>query len=277
MRFFRIIRDSVSAFRRADGFNRAAAISFYAFFSLIPVMLLLTAVLGFLLGSSAGLLDKVVALTKENFPYVSDRVVSDLRGLSRSWKTFGWLSLIMLIWSAEMVFNSVSEALIVIFDVKKSYGFFRKKIFNVLVLCVAAITSLVSIASTAAAKLALKYSVKPLKATGLWAVYSSAVGFVVNDMLPFVLMVASVFVVYRVFSAKNLNMRYALYGSVFFTAMWEAAKQIFAWYVSNYPNYNKFYGSLGTIMMLLAWFFFSAIIFLFSASVATAAYKSRNG
>ncbi|MBI5468270.1 MAG: YihY/virulence factor BrkB family protein, partial [Deltaproteobacteria bacterium] len=61
-----------------------------------------------------------------------------------------------------------------------------------------------------------------------------------------------------------------------FTALWELAKQLFAWYVSNFGAYNKFYGSLETLMLLLLWIFYSSNIFLFSACVAKSAYDNKD-
>lgn len=273
MNLFQILGDTIANFRKNDGFNRAAAISFYAFFSLIPVMILLTSVLGLVFGSRAGLLDKVIAMTKENFPYMGDRVISDLRGLSRSWMAFEWLSIVMLVWSAEMVFNSVAKALTSIFDVSDSYGFFKRKLYNILVLIVGVAAAIVSIGATAGAKLAMKANLNATGVPELTGVFHRIIVFAIKNVMPFGLMVVAVLFVYRVFAGGKLNLRYALYGSLLFTSLWEGAKQIFAWYVYNFPNYNRFYGSLGTIMMLLAWFFFSAVIFLMSASFAAEAYK----
>ncbi len=274
MKFFKILSVGISIFRKNDCFNRAAAISFYAFFSLIPVMLFVVAVLGFVLGSRAGLLEKVVAMTRENLPYLSAHIINDLTGLSKSWKTFGWISVVLLLASAETVFNSVAMGLIAVFDMKENYGFFRRKVVNVLVLFSVALASLVSIAATAWVKLALKSN------TGIPGVdraYRFVVFIALESALPFALMVLSVTLVYRVFSGARLNLKYALYGALGFTALWETGKQIFAWYVSNFPTYNKFYGSLGTVMMLLLWFFLSANMFLLCASFAAAAYGKRNG
>lgn len=272
MRLFKILFDGISIFRKNACFNLAAAISFYAFFSLIPVLILIVAALGFVMGSGAGLLDKVISLARENLPYFSAYIVNDLTGISKSWKTFGWISIVLLLVSAETVFNAAAGGLLAIFDMKGDYGFFRRKVVNVLVLLSFALSAFVSIAVTAGAKLALKADTGY---AGVNAVYHFIVLLLLKSLLPFVLMTLSVTLVYRMFSGAKLNLRYAFYGALCFTALWEAGKQLFAWYVLNFPSYNKIYGSLGAIMMLLFWFFYSANIFLLSASFTVAAYRSR--
>lgn len=274
MKLLRIFGSGIGIFRKNRCFERSAAISFYAFFSLIPLMLLITAILGFILGSHAGLTESVIAMARENLPYLTDRITRDIKGVSRSWQTFGWLSIVMLAISAEMVFNVLADALASIFSDGKTYGFFRKKVVNILVVSVAVSASLVSIVATAAAKIFL--SVRG-------DVYGLAIArYFVNSVflkyaLPFILMVVVVTFVYRIFAGGALNLRYAFYGSLFFTTAFEIAKQLFAVYIYNFPTYNQFYGSLAAIMILLMWIFFSSSIFLFSAAIAKSAYSGKGG
>lgn len=267
--------ESISVFRKHNCLDKAAAISFYAFFSLLPVMLLITSILGLVLGTHTGLLEKVIAMTRESLPYLGERIINDLKGLSQSWKTFGWLSLIILLWTAEMVFSAMADALLSIFEMEKSYGFFKRKLINFIVLLFGSVAALISVSITVAANVLLKSDAFFLRLFGISVLYHLLVGFLLRFAVPFVLMIVTVTFVYRIFSGPNLNITYSFYGSLLFVSLWEVAKQVFAIYIVNFPNYNKFYGSLGTVMMLLAWFYFSANIFLLSASFAAAAYKNR--
>lgn len=273
-KIYSIIRDSVSLFNRNACFTRAAAISFYAFFSLIPIMLLVTAALGFFLGTHEGLIDDVVAMVRQSLPYISERMVNDLKGLSIQWRKFGWISIIVLIFSAELVLEATASELSSVFDTGRRFGFVRRKIINLGVLLLGIIAALVSILMTAASVLLSNFH---LRVFGIDIVYYLVQSLTFKILLPFLLVTAVVAVVFRLFSGPNLNVRYALYGSVIFTTMWEVTKQVFTWYVSNFQSYNKFYASLGTLMLLLIWIFYSANIFLFSAAVARSAFVAREG
>lgn len=267
-----IVWNGIRIFNKNSCFNAAAAISFYAFFALIPLMILITAALGYVLGTHEGLLDKVIAMVKQNIPYISDRIINDVRGLAKTWKTFGWLSLIFLLSSAEMVLEATATTLTSIFETGEKFRFFRRKVVNFLVLLLAVFASFLSISITAASIILGK--VRP-NIPGIDILYYLLQSLAFKLILPFLLMSSIVAVVFRILSGPNLNLRYALYGSFLFTALWEAAKQLFTWYVYNFPAYNRFYGSLGTLMVLLLWIFYSANIFLFSASVAKAAYDNH--
>ena len=273
-KIYSVIREALSLFNKNDCFTRAAAISFYAFFSLIPIMLLVTAALGFFLGSHEGLLDSVIAMVRQSLPYISDRIVNDLTGLSTQWRKFGWISIIVLISSAELVLEATAGALSSVFNSERRFGFVRRKIINLGMLLLGIIAALASILMTAASVVLSKFH---LRVFGIDIVYYLVQSLTFKILLPFVLVTAVVAVVFRLFSGANLNVRYALFGSVIFTTLWEVTKQVFTWYVSNFQSYNKFYASLGTLMLLLIWIFYSANIFLFSAAVARSAFVAREG
>lgn len=271
---FLIVWDAVKNFNRHNCFTSAAAISYYAFFSLIPLMLIISAVLGFVLGTRAGLLDKVILMVKENIPYLSDSITVNLKGLSRTWKTFGWLGVLSLISSAELVLGATADALSAIFGTTGKHGFLKRKIINMVGLLLAILASLLSISLTAFS-IILKNT--KVNIVGIGLVYRVIQSVAFKFVLPFLVVAIIVAVVYKLISGSSLTFRFAMYGSILFSLLWEAAKQLFAWYVSNFPSYNKFYGSLGAIMVLLIWIFYSSNIFLFSAAVAKAAYDRSGG
>lgn len=271
-RAFYLFLDSVRLFRTSGAFDRAAAISFYAFFSLIPIMFLITASLGFIIGTHGGLEDRVIGMVMKSLPYISERMIFDLKGLSSDWKAYGWLGFISLISSAELVLDATARALMKIFGVNRGYGFIRKRIIYLFILFFGVLAALFSIAITAIARI---FEGIKLEVLGLDISYYLIQSLTFRYILPFSVVVLIVSAIYKIFSGPTLNFRYALYGGMLFGVLWEAAKHLFAWYVSNFPSYNKFYGSLGTLMILLIWIYYSASILLFSASFAVTGFNKR--
>jgi len=267
--FAAVVRDGGRIFHRNDCQTSAAAISFYAFFSLIPLMFVMTAGVGFLIGSRPDLQDRVIGMVRESVPYLSPRFISDLKELSINWKTFGWLGLVALVYGAELVVGASARALTRIFETE--VGFFRRKIVNLLGVLLAILAALASIALTAASYYLEAIEVNIL---GLGYIYTFFIIILTRFVAPFLLVSGIIALVFRLLSGPNLDTRSAFFGSTLFTVLWELAKQLFALYVANFQSYNKFYGSIGTLMILLMWIFYSANIFLFAASTARAAYLS---
>jgi membrane protein len=274
IRTFIILWDGVKLFRRVNSFQSAAAISFYAFFSLIPLLLLIASVMGFIIGKNTVVLDKAVVIVKDLFPYASDRIIGELKGLPKISKPFGWLGLLTLLYGSELVLGAMADALTETFETARKYGFVRRKIINLFVMAISIIMGLTSIMMTAVAK--ILSDVAPL-GPALKLPYAMLESLTFKLVIPFVLVTITVTFVYKLFSGPNLSLRFAFYGSLIFTVLWETAKQFFAWYVSNFTSYNRLYGSLGTLMVFLIWIFYSANMLLFSAAIARSAYTNRGG
>ena len=56
--------------------------------------------------------------------------------------------------------------------------------------------------------------------------------------------------------------RWAIWGSVFGTAVWMAVSSIFSYYLAHFGNYAATYGSLATIAGLMMWLWISALVVL---------------
>ena len=51
------------------------------------------------------------------------------------------------------------------------------------------------------------------------------------------------------------------------TILWVVASVGFTVYVANFNSYDKTYGSLGGVIILLTWFYLSALVVLFGAVI----------
>lgn len=69
-------------------------------------------------------------------------------------------------------------------------------------------------------------------------------------------------VIYFFGSPRKKRYQFFSPGSIVATVAFILVSQGFAYYVNNFGNYNKFYGSLGTIIVLLVWIQFNSIILL---------------
>jgi membrane protein len=66
---------------------------------------------------------------------------------------------------------------------------------------------------------------------------------------------------------RSAQWRWVTVGSVFATALWLAVSAGFSFYVSHFANYDRTYGSLGAVVVLLIWLYLSFYIVLLGAEV----------
>ena len=69
--------------------------------------------------------------------------------------------------------------------------------------------------------------------------------------------------------------RFITPGSIFATVVWLAASGGFAFYTSSFGSYNKTWGSLASVIIMLTWLWLAAIALLLGAEINAEAERSR--
>jgi membrane protein len=78
------------------------------------------------------------------------------------------------------------------------------------------------------------------------------------------------FIAYRYFPNRTVPLGPALAGAILASVLWEAAKQLFRWYITTLGVYDKVYGSLGMLVALSMFVYYSGIVFVLGAEFAAA-------
>lgn len=98
----------------------AAALSYYALFSLMPLLFLLIGIFGFLLAGNAGLehvfLSRLASLTLSLFPTQPQLAQAILHFLTRGAAPLTLGSLVVLAWSSSNFFAALAYALAIVFE-----------------------------------------------------------------------------------------------------------------------------------------------------------------
>ena len=79
-------------------------------------------------------------------------------------------------------------------------------------------------------------------------------------LLPLVFTYCMFFLVYKVIPNKTVHFKPALKAALFASLLWELAKHLFAWYVTNIATYSIFYGSLSALVVFVLWVYYSSMI-----------------
>jgi len=84
---------------------------------------------------------------------------------------------------------------------------------------------------------------------------------------PLVILIAVFTALYWIAPNRQIKIREAFPGAVFATIGWLLTSLAFSFYVNNFGNFTKTYGSLGGIIILLTWLYFSSIIIMVGGEV----------
>ncbi len=89
------------------------------------------------------------------------------------------------------------------------------------------------------------------------------------------LLVAYAGILYLGPNVEHPRWRFLSLGAIATIVVWLLASGAFAFYASRFGSYNKTWGSLSAVVLLLTWFWLSAVALLFGAEINAEAERSR--
>jgi len=241
--------------------TRSAAIAYNMFLSIFPGIIFLFTLIPYL--PIPNLENQVMSLLKELMPDYSYRtfetLIADIISNQRA-QLLSFSALITLYFATNGISSFLSAFQSSIFFTKQE-SWIKKRINSFLLAII--ITTLLSIATLLmlftnfALNLLVKYNIINnneflifLIIMGKWLVVFS------------MFYVTLLFLYYYGTPKKERKWKFFSVGTIFSTIMIVLVSWGFSYYVNNFGQYNKFYGSLGAIIVLLLWLYFISLTVL---------------
>jgi membrane protein len=238
------------------GSVQAAALAYYAIFSVFPLTLLLAVAIGNLVGSEVAQ-EQIVNGLKVFLPEttVADIQITINSAVGQS-QSFGLVALVAIIWAATGLFSSITNALDTIFDVPTARSLWRVRLVALLMGLALVVLVIASFLTTGVLRLLLALSLE----LNIWI----SIGTV---FLPLGLDVVIFALLFRFVPARRVHWEAVWPAALFGAVGWELAKSGFEWYLTNLATYSLIYGGIATGIVLLFWAYLIASLFLFSAEL----------
>lgn len=234
----------------------AAQLAYYLLLSLFPFLLLAVTLMGYLPYSSRDVLEMIHPYAP---PSTYDLIRSNL-GIILDEKNGKILSfsLIATLYLASQVFHSIIRILNNAYHVKYERPFWKQIIVGFIlmfgILFGLVITLFVSVFGDLIGKTFFTW----FGATKVFLeVWSLLRWLIVSTMLFFIFLI-----LYVLAPHTKVGFRNAFPGALAATLGWQIISYGFSLYVSSFANYTVVYGNLGALMILLGWFYLSAMILI---------------
>jgi len=249
------------AYWQHDCMILAAAISYFAIFSVIPFLFLLFVIWGFFAGSSELFYEQIVRFARTMVPDISAEVLRDIQTVVSHRGALGWVGILFLFWIFDLVVFSVAHAFDRIFGKGKRRRAYRMKIasFAALLFACAAVYFFMQLAVLASA---VRSTHIVLAGADLSALLAESLSF---SAWVYFLMIAVFTGMFWILPTRPVRLLFALAGGVLFVNLWILAKFAFHWYVTDVAVFNVVYGTLGALVVIVLWIYYSANILLLSA------------
>ncbi|MCW6110801.1 YihY/virulence factor BrkB family protein [Clostridium sporogenes] len=180
-------------------------------------------------------------------------------------------SIIFTIWTASAGFRAVVRGLNKAYDVKERRSFVKVQIMTIFCTLGMAFVLVMSI-------FLLVFG----KAIGRTLVYKLGFSWEFNriwNLIRYTIMIGvTIFILaalYYYTPSKRLRWRDVLPGSIFATIAWIIASMGFSFYVDNFNNYSRLYGSIGAVIVFLVWLYLTSIIVITGGEINALLVSSR--
>ena len=265
LRIILFLIDAIKQFLHKNCQYMAAAISFYALFSMFPLGLAVISILGFIIGteSSNETLAKEIA---DVLPISSDLIGSTMEGIISARAITGIASFVGLVWTSSAAFSAVRKGINTAWGVTTPRAFLWERIIDIGLVFAAGLLVLIILFTAPLIEIIrqiFEYTLpqNEIPADMIWATIAD----LVSPLLAFI----SILILYRWLPNTKVKIIHVVPGALLASICFILAQLGFIWYVGKFPVYNILYGAVGAIMALLAWVYISALIILFGAQITS--------
>lgn len=251
----------------------AAAVSFYVFLSLTPLLLLAAAAFGFILGSDQRAYQTVADFLTKYLPQQGagsiQPILQEVVEGSSAATGFG---IVTLLSAGTQAFANLEKTMNIAWD-SNPRGFLTGRLIAVVLVIAVGVLLLISFGITTAASAIQTYRIT-LFGQNLTEWFGFAWGFLAY-LLPLVVSIMTFTLIYKILPNTEVPWVSALVGGIVAGTLWEGAKYGFSWYVTNIANYSAVYGPLSSIIVLLFWIYYSSILAILGAQISSIYYCRR--
>jgi membrane protein len=261
----RALKATVQEFQRDDALGIAAQLAYYLILALFPFILVLVSLLGTF--GSEELASEVLGYFQQVMPEQAYEIIKDFTDNIISGKaeapglfTFG---ILFTLWAASGAFAALINALNRAYDVQETRPFWKVRVIAILMTLGLSVLILIGV---------LLLVLGPQIGEAIANVFGLERTFLVvwevaRWPVALFFMMFTVALLYYFAPDVDQPFRWITPGGLIGIILWVLASVGFNFYVSNFGSYNKTYGSIGAVIVLLLYLYISSLTILFGATL----------
>lgn len=273
--FIAVIKATGREFGKDDAGNMAAALTYYAFFSLFPLLILAITLAAVFVSSPADATRFIFDNMAQLLPGSGDTLSKALDVAFKSRNNAGILALVgvaTLVFSATGAFEALDKAVNRAWKTEKTPDFITSKIISFFMMAGLALVLSVSFIITTALTTTRAITSDVLGEVPGSDIFWQTVTFAASVAIAFL----GFLLIYRFLPRCDVLFKDVWLGALLAALVWSLLKEGFAYYLgSSFANYNAVYGTLGTVVAILTWIYLSSLIILAGAEFSAETARVR--
>lgn len=241
----------------------SAAMAYYALFAFVPALSSIVLIYAWI--SNPSEIQNHISTMSNFLPPDAQNILTEqlgsLSGKASSTLGVGAIgALLIALWSASKGSKAIIEAMNIIYDEKETRGFFKLNFFALGMTLLGAVMGILAIGVIIIVPVIMNLfnflpMVNVLATAGSW------------------ILLLAIFTFYLSFAYRfgpnreNAKWKWVSLGAVFSAVTWALVSALFSWYAKEFGNFNKTYGSLGAIIVMMTWFYLSSFVILVGGEI----------
>lgn len=234
---------------------KASSLAFKFFLAIFPTIIFLLTLIPFIpiddfRAELLNIMDNL--LPEQGYQFLSDSLVSLITNADGGLLSFGFIFALYL---ATSGFDGMQNAFMESYNTNFKRNIIRTRMVSVLMLFILTILIVIAIASILITEYMVNFILEEgsisstLLVIGKWIIIAALCFFCIS-------------VLYYLGGNRKLKWKFFSAGSSLATFLVIIVSLGFGFYVDNFANYNKIYGSIGTIIILMLWIYFNSFVLL---------------
>lgn len=272
--WFAILRRAVKAFNADNMSSIAAALAYYAFLSIPSAMLIAIGAFSLVAGPSAisTVVDKLGAVAPTQVTTLVHSSLTRMTEQRGTGLTVLLVGSVLALWSLTGAMQNVMWASNIAYGREETRGFVRRRLTALVmvvfwllafVLAVGVLVLGPHLSSWIGDALGATELVHILWWVGEWPLLVLGLGLAFAGLM------------HLAPNVKHPRWHFVSLGAIVTIVVWLAASAAFAFYVSRFGSYNKAWGSLAAVVIMLTWLWLSSAALLLGIETNSEAQRSR--
>ena len=247
---------------RNELFLRAAALTYYAIFSIFPMLVLITTLLGIVLqdtGRQQAIIEAIINLLPDGTEIITDL----LQNVVRSRTVPSIIAVITLLWSATGFLRGLLSAIDLIHSREYTHGSFLMRGIGVIVLILTVPALFLLLFLSTISSILIEYLPVDLP-----YYLDYLLNVLANGTIVFVMAAGAFFLMMHYIPSRRAPARITFVSSLLTALAWVLLGYGFSWYLSSgFAKFNVIYGSIGAVMALMLYLYLTNAVVLLGAQM----------
>jgi membrane protein len=252
-----------------DIFALASQLAYYLMLAFFPFLIFVITLIGFINLNESDVLDGLSSLLPISVFELIESTIIEIIG-SQNTGLLG-ISILLTIWTASSGFRAVIKGINKAYNIEDDRNYFKRTTRSFLGTIALAFAVFSALALLVFGNLIENNLIRILP----FAEIAGVIWDVLRNGIIIIALILVFATIYKYAPTKKIKWKEVLPGAVFSALGWLILSMGFSFYINNYNNYSRVYGSLAAVFILMIWLFLTSMIFIFGVEINSVLAKNK--